>query len=91
MDVAYDRIQEEALPDGTTAGVSKDSNSKGQQRGDLKTELGDAYKAFSDSSWGATLGGLWGTVRQRVGVISFLEILLPPRILYSHALNQTPR
>lgn len=64
MDVAYDRIQEEALPDDAAADGSKDS--KAHQGGDLKTELGDAYKAFSDSSWGATLGGLWGTVRQRV-------------------------
>ena len=68
MDVAYDRIQEEALPEDSAAHPHQDD--KGQSGADLKTELGDAYKAFSDSSWGATIGGLWGTVRKRVGLVT---------------------
>jgi len=63
MDVAYDHIQEENFPDEDGAEEQRDETSP--QRS-LSGEFQDAYKAFSQSQWGATLGGLWGSVKKQV-------------------------
>ncbi|KAF2239715.1 BSD-domain-containing protein [Viridothelium virens] len=60
MDAAYDRIQEEVTSPST--GGEKEDN---KQDSTLTSELQEAYKAFSTSSWGASLGGFLGSVRSR--------------------------
>jgi len=64
MDVAYDHIQEENFPDDEEG---KPHDNQRPQRS-LSGEFQDAYKAFSSSQLGATLGGLWGTVKKQVSV-----------------------
>lgn len=63
MDLAYDHIQEEALPkDGEqsqTGGAKPEASS-------LNTDLQDAYRALSNSPWGARIGGFFGTVVKQV-------------------------
>ncbi|KAF2670429.1 BSD-domain-containing protein [Microthyrium microscopicum] len=54
MDSAYDHIQEENFP--------KDPDTPTQAS--LNTEFQEAYQAVANSPWGATLGGLWGTVKK---------------------------
>ena len=61
MDAAYDRIQEE-VTSPTTPGEKQDI----EQETTLSSEFQEAYKAFSTSSWGASLGGFLGSVRTRV-------------------------
>ncbi|KAL9084910.1 MAG: hypothetical protein Q9165_007863 [Trypethelium subeluteriae] len=56
MDAAYDRIQEE-VTSPSTGGEKEDS----KQESTLTSEFQEAYKAFSTSSWGASLGGFLGS------------------------------
>ncbi|KAF2453833.1 hypothetical protein BDY21DRAFT_310090 [Lineolata rhizophorae] len=78
MDVAYDHIQEENFPDEdefrkNENGGDKDNgnggasggNAQHRASGSFNTELQDAYRAFSNSPWGARLGGFFGTVRKQ--------------------------
>ena len=75
MDIACDHIQEETLspeapPDKGNEQKEGDPE-KTRERAtsnDLQTELSEAYKSFSQSSWGTALGGLWGDVRKRVSL-----------------------
>lgn len=64
MDLAYDHIQEDAYP--------KDQDGKGtpkpeESQSSLNKDFQDAYKAFSNSPWGARLGGFLGNVVKQVG------------------------
>ena len=64
MDVAYDRIQEEAL---TPEEEEKAGQEKRERRqSDLNTELRETYQAMAESSWGARLGGFLGSVKKQV-------------------------
>ncbi|KAI9765435.1 MAG: hypothetical protein M1840_007393 [Geoglossum simile] len=59
MDVAYDHIQEEALPpheDGDEGDTNKET---------LDTEFQQAYKAISSSPWGARFGAFMGSVKKQ--------------------------
>ncbi|KAI9666128.1 MAG: hypothetical protein M1821_004063 [Bathelium mastoideum] len=56
MDAAYDRIQEEVTSPST--GGEKEAS---KQETTLSSEFQEAYKAFSTSSWGASLGGFLGS------------------------------
>ncbi len=61
MDIAYDHIQEEVLsPDEV---VEKDASKN--EKGNLNTELREAYTSFSASPWGARLGGFLGSVKKQ--------------------------
>ncbi|PGH27735.1 hypothetical protein AJ80_00522 [Polytolypa hystricis UAMH7299] len=81
MDVAYDHIQEEILtsnnnnsnsnnnkssPNGETASEGPPA-AGGEQRPplDLSSEFQETFRAFSNSPWGARLGGLWGNARKQ--------------------------
>ena len=67
MDVAYDQIQKESLSpreDSHAEQDQKDGNSGVVP--ELRKEFGEAYKSFTESSWGSRLGGLWGTVKKQV-------------------------
>ena len=59
MDVAYDQIQEEGLPEDQ-------SDQQSQQGGGLNSEFQEAFKAVSASPWGAKLGGFFGQVKKQV-------------------------
>lgn len=57
MDLAYDHIQEEALPQ------EEPSDSTGNKsETTLNSDFQEAYKAISSSPWGARLGGFFGSV-----------------------------
>lgn len=61
MDVAYDHIQEETLTDDNQASSSSDKKPT-QPPPTLNAEFQDAYRAFSNSPWGARIGGFLGNV-----------------------------
>jgi hypothetical protein len=69
MDVAYDHQFQEAVTQ------SKQTNGSGNDKGkeperekeSLNDELQQAYKAISNSPWGARFGAFVGTVRKQVG------------------------
>jgi hypothetical protein len=60
MDVAYDHIQEEALPPHEEGGGSNTNKET------LDTEFQQAYKAISSSPWGARFGAFMGSVKKQV-------------------------
>ena len=62
MDVAYDHIQEELLPQDEEAKAEK----KDAEPTSLNDEIQDAYKAISSSPWATRLGGFLGTVKKQV-------------------------
>lgn len=64
MDVAYDHIQEETLTDDNQASSSSDKTPA--QPPTLNAEFQDAYRAFSNSPWGARIGGFLGNVVKQV-------------------------
>ncbi|KAI9840444.1 MAG: hypothetical protein M1837_001600 [Sclerophora amabilis] len=63
MDIAYDRIQEEALSPDEIA--EKERTSNGEEQQSLNTEFAQAYKAFSSSPWGAKFGAFVGNVKKQ--------------------------
>lgn len=72
MDLAYDHIQEDAYAKEEAG--SKDSD-KNDQQSSLNNDLQDAYKAFSNSPWGARIGGFFGNVVKQVCAASSLGAL----------------
>lgn len=71
MDIAYDHLQESFTEEATTqpnrASSSTDSNQPVQQPATLNAEIQDAYRAISNSPWGARIGGFFGSVVKQVG------------------------
>ncbi|KAL6247355.1 hypothetical protein RBB50_005701 [Rhinocladiella similis] len=74
MDLAYDHITEQAFTPGDRATTPTPSTSNATQSGGgepatpkatLQTEFQETFKAFSNSAWGARLGGIWGNVRKQ--------------------------
>ncbi|KAJ9640774.1 hypothetical protein H2204_003063 [Knufia peltigerae] len=74
MDLAYDHITEQAFTTGDRATTPTQSTSDTTQSGGgepatpkatLQTEFQETFKAFSNSAWGARLGGIWGNVRKQ--------------------------
>jgi hypothetical protein len=63
MDAAYDHIQEETFPEDEEGKVH---DKVAGEDPSLNEEFQEAYKAISNSPWGARLGGLWGTVKKQV-------------------------
>ncbi|KAI5464630.1 hypothetical protein BGZ63DRAFT_350145 [Mariannaea sp. PMI_226] len=66
MDLAYDHIQEDVY-----AKKEESSNDSSKQEGahTLNQDIQDAYKAFSNSPWGARLGGFFGNVVKQGGEV----------------------
>lgn len=52
-------------PTAATDGGPPQNTSPGANRHNLQTELQETMTAFSNSTWGAKLGGFWGTVRKQ--------------------------
>lgn len=68
MDVAYDKINEEVLSQEESAKKEGQDDESGKSRQpDLRSEIQDTYKTFSESSWGTRITGFWGSVRKQVG------------------------
>src|SRR2546423_7548599 len=67
MDIAYDHIAEETYSDraATPKPTSTANNTSPADRPNLDTEFQETFRAFSNSPWGAKLGGLWGNVRKQ--------------------------
>lgn len=80
MDFAYDHIAEQQFkaedrattPIPTTSSTATASNDPTTPRAtpsvprqNLQTEFQETFKAFSNSPWGATLGGFWGNVKKQ--------------------------
>lgn len=72
MDFAYDLINDRSStpkPSDTTGSDSEATSStptratQQPQRQDLQTEFQETFKAFSNTQWGAKLGGWWSTTR----------------------------
>ncbi|KAH7019251.1 BSD domain protein [Ilyonectria destructans] len=68
MDLAYDHIQEDAYakkeqPD------AKDGSKPEESHSTLNDDFQEAYKAFSNSPWGAKLGGFFGNVVKQGGEV----------------------
>lgn len=67
MDLAYDHILEDGYPkDPKEQSQSKDASKPGEPQPSLNSEFQDAYKAFSNSPWGARIGGFLGNVAKQV-------------------------
>lgn len=78
MDLAYDHIAEESFVPADRATTPTPAASSGTEASDnaatpradpsrqnLQTEFQETFKAFSNSPWGAKLGGLWGNVKKQ--------------------------
>jgi hypothetical protein len=75
MDLAYDHLAEQAYnpvdrastptpkPSGSTDPTATPTPSSPRQS--LQSEFQETFKAFSNSQWGARLGGFWGNVRKQ--------------------------
>ena len=69
MDIAYDHIQEEIYLSHDEAkrdtNATTSENTGDQRPGlNLSEEFQETFRGFSESPWGARLGGLWGNVRR---------------------------
>lgn len=65
MDVAYDKVQEDAYPEDAPPQDAQQKRERTMSN-DLNTEVKEALTAFQNSSWGSSLGGLWGAVKKQV-------------------------
>lgn len=65
MDFAYDHIQEEILASNQAEKQEDGSTSTNNQNIDLGAEFEETFRAFSNSPWGAKIGGLWSNVRKQ--------------------------
>lgn len=64
MDLAYDNIAKESLPND--AEQSSSSEKKPEPSSTLNEDIQEAYRAFSSSPWGTWLGGQVGKVVKQV-------------------------
>ncbi|KAH7040290.1 uncharacterized protein B0I36DRAFT_357610 [Microdochium trichocladiopsis] len=57
MDLAYDNIAKEALPEDQKDGQQASTSKSPERRPTLNDEVQDVYRAFTTSSWGSWFGG----------------------------------
>lgn len=75
MDAAYDHIQEQSFPDDEDNGRRPKDGSNDTQPSSINADFQEAYKAFSNSPWGARIGGFLGSVAKQVrGKGSFIGL-----------------
>lgn len=65
MDIAYDHITEESFASDRAPTPTPQKAGAPSSKPNLNTELQETFRAFSNSPWGAKLGGLWGNVRKQ--------------------------
>jgi hypothetical protein len=66
MDSAYDHLQDETYPSGSSKQGAGGDSTHQETANNLNAEIQDAYKAISSSPWAARLGGFLGTVKKQV-------------------------
>lgn len=66
MDIAYDHILESNFEDKSES--QNRQNQPAAPQASLNEDLQDAYRAFSNSPWGARIGGFFGSVVKQVCV-----------------------
>ncbi|KAK7753891.1 hypothetical protein SLS62_004257 [Diatrype stigma] len=69
MDLAYDNIAKESLPDDAERSSSSSSEKKPEPSSTLNEDIQEAYRAFSSSPWGTWLGGQVGKVVKQGGEV----------------------
>lgn len=69
MDTAYDHIQEAVVEAHEDDKGKKPAVEEGVKQESLNSEFAEAYKAFSNSPWGASFGAFLGTVKKQVGCL----------------------
>ncbi|KUL89567.1 hypothetical protein ZTR_04472 [Talaromyces verruculosus] len=65
MDFAYDHIQEEILASNQADKDENGTPSADSKNINLGAEFEETFRAFSNSPWGAKIGGLWSNVRKQ--------------------------
>jgi hypothetical protein len=65
MDLAFDHIQD---ANARESNQSSDGTKQDQPQSTLNDDLQDAYKAISESAWGARIGGFFGNVVKQVSM-----------------------
>jgi BSD domain len=66
MDIAYDHITEETLSsDRASTPTPHNTADASFPKHNLNSEFQETFRAFSNSPWGAKIGGLWGNVRKQ--------------------------
>lgn len=65
MDFAYDHIQEEILASNQSDKHEDETPSTDSKNINLGAEFEETFRAFSNSPWGAKIGGLWSNVRKQ--------------------------
>jgi BSD domain len=65
MDIAYDHITEETFSSDRASTPTPQKADASSSKPNLNTEFQETFRAFSNSPWGAKLGGLWGNVRKQ--------------------------
>lgn len=69
MDIAYDHIQEDLLSSNEASkagdGSADGSSSSRRPNLDLSAEFQETFRAFSNSTWGMKIGGIWDNVRKQ--------------------------
>ncbi|KAL9110450.1 MAG: hypothetical protein Q9227_004994 [Pyrenula ochraceoflavens] len=65
MDIPYDHIQESSLPGDRSSTPTPTQQQSAQSEATLNDEFQQTIRAFSNSPWGAKLGGIWGNVRKQ--------------------------
>ncbi|EED21165.1 BSD domain protein [Talaromyces stipitatus ATCC 10500] len=65
MDFAYDHIQEEILASRQAEKNEDGTQQTESQNINLGAEFEETFRAFSNSPWGAKIGGLWSNVRKQ--------------------------
>ena len=65
MDVAYDHIIEQTFTPDRAPTPNPQKSETSSSKPNLNTEFQETFRAFSNSPWGARLGGLWGNVRKQ--------------------------
>ena len=66
MDLAYDHIQDETYAKKDNTNNTETEKKDEQPQASLSNEVQDAYKAFSNSPWGARIGGFFSNVAKQV-------------------------
>lgn len=67
MDVAYDHQFSENITAPAAVATEKGKEPEHPEKESLNEELSQAYKAISNSPWGARFGAFMGTVKKQVG------------------------
>lgn len=83
MDLAYDQINQDAFGKKDDDNSNNNNNEGGSgdksvPQASLNEDFQQAYKAFSNSPWGAKIGGFWWTAVKQVRAAPPIYLLVSP-------------